>query len=68
MQNVIVDARDNGGGEMDFVSKGICPTLFNYDTECVVESVFPKKDYLENFYNNEFYRKTLKDVTFEETR
>ena len=55
-ENVIIDNRNNKGGTYTFITKGVCPALFNYDFEYKSYSRTPINDMTDKLYSNSFYK------------
>ncbi len=52
---VIIDNRNNRGGNCAFVTDGVCPALFNHDFEFVNYARAPINDMTDLLYGNTFY-------------
>ena len=52
---VIIDNRNNRGGNCDFVTKGVCPALFDHDFEFISYARTPVNDMTDLLYGNSFY-------------
>ncbi|MCR5848177.1 MAG: hypothetical protein K6G75_08690 [Lachnospiraceae bacterium] len=55
-KSVIIDNRSNKGGNCNFVIKGICPALFNYDYKLISYARSPINDMTDLLYGNSFYK------------
>ncbi|MBR5348676.1 MAG: hypothetical protein IK125_05525 [Lachnospiraceae bacterium] len=62
-ERVILDIRDNGGGERDFCNKQLLPVLFSKDVDYRIQVIGRKNEYTKNYYESEFWKNFLNRKT-----
>lgn len=56
---VILDLRNNTGGERDYCIDQLLPALFHHDVDCKIKVVGKKNDYTENYYESKYYSSVM---------
>ncbi|MBR2524731.1 MAG: hypothetical protein IKE53_09900 [Clostridiales bacterium] len=54
-ENIILDLRNNPGGDSSFVNKNVLPVVFSHDVPYVARFYGGRNDYTKTYYSNPFY-------------